>query len=269
MTAGERRYPLPMGFLETRRSNLSPYIDPHSLSRVGKRYTGEVSVLRLLCEDMLDNNSPTPQTHAFFKKIIDLGTDPSIRTTGQSNRETMFSPKGYTSTIAKRMEIDEQLIRRLIRSLRATAVYEASQNPEAEFNQKLYPAIVSLYEADQLLPPSQQDDGQLHDLVSRWDRSIAGYYKLMGEKIQEKVNGMWLGRFLPYEMDFFKDLLNYLMENNNQASFFTKKLLQDIVQFIHPNDKIIKRVSKDTHVPIDHSVIDDYIFILSEDFLPV
>ena len=259
---GKRRYSLPtLGFLIGRRNEMRQFADESTLTRAGTGlYTADTAALRLSCLDLLTENRSTPNVNQFYDAVIKLGREEHMRTFGKGYREKMYNSKRYLHDIAEAIGIDEQSLRRLMRAYRATAVYEAMENPDLNTSVTFQKTIGSLFEQDLSLPRSQQDNDFV-DLMTRWDGSVINFYRLIREK---NGNGMWVGRFLPYEMEFFADLLAHL-QNKKGASIFTNKIMTGLINK-KTVPEICNEITKETNVSIDKSVFDDYINLLSKDF---
>jgi hypothetical protein len=261
---GKRRYDLPSyAWLNSRPAEMAHLLSPQTITRIGvdQRYTGATAALNLQFQDMLRSGQPTPNVYDFYDQVFSIGIEDYVRTFGKGERSSLYNANGYSSAIAEAMGIDEQVLRRLLRAYRATAVYEALSFPVINESSTFQKSMGSLFENDQTLRPTQRDD-RLVTVMTEWNGTIAHFYRIMGK---QEANGKWLGRFLPYEMDFFIELVGRLRKSGNTLSIFSKKIMQGVI-----DKKTLKEmgdiITSETGVKVDKSVIDDYIYLLSKDF---
>ncbi len=243
--------------------NLTQFGNPRSLNaalRGEDRYTAALINLKYLSSKAIKQDKNTENAYNFFEKIFNIGTSDEIRKKGKGRRKELYNPKGYTESIALELKIQPQTLRRIIRIFRLILVYEAINDETINHNDNFYQTIKQLCDLDSNLPPSQRDKN-LSTLFNKWDGSISNFYRLV---YQLSPNGSWLGRFFPYEIDFFKEFLVRL-KGEKGMNIFTKKMLSIILS--DNRQHWLKEIKDETGIPVDHNTIPDLISIILDDLL--
>lgn len=257
---------LPFDWLKSRANELERYSGLYTIHRSGieGRFTGGMAILRLACYDMLQiPNWATPKTYQLFEEIVETGTAQGMRTFANPPREKILATNDYLNAISESMEKKPNYIRSIIRSIRATAIYETIKNPNStlELNDSLKNAMRPLFEANLELNKNLIDNN-LIELKARWDGTVLGFYKIVDELAKKK--GFKKGKLLAYEMDFFKDFLIHLNKKNLIASDFSLKIIQELADGVSVAD-IEKSIYNETGIPMN-TILEDYIVLLLHDF---
>jgi len=228
--------------------------DPGVLSStLAGRKSGARTAERLLCSLSLLGIIQLPYKRLLLNEIVNQG---------QTSDPSLISSTGFSKSIAETLDIPEQILRQIIRTLRIEIILQFNDGLVNEASKEQFFIYMKKHVEDYYYKrfPSLQSpfytNKDLRQAIEEAidNRNITQFYKLI---YSTSPAGPSLGTLLPYEIEFFRTY------NGDLTTFQPRSRLENLLLQYRLEertlDDLARNLTSQTGLPLDETVLDYYI----------
>lgn len=211
---------------------------------------GTIIEEQVLARDIFTQDDASKKD-GLYLKIAQKGIE--IRRRQNPPSDHKFNSDRFTEELAENLNMNPQVIRKLVRAMRADMVYTERHNPDTAFSQRFKYIAEDFIEAYTRRGANTRIEKiqKLDEIRDQWSGSIEDFYRLMYEKLGPRAIGTWT----PWEMEILEEFYTARKAGGSKLTAFDKLILQAQTQR-RGKGNLVDKIKESTGIPIDHNNVE-------------